>query len=102
MGELARSIELGDCSQRLEVFLDSIARTCGIAVERERPVEVDDGGPAPIRLGNKTTKQMRKRRHVLAIDTVLNYGEVLVKLSAISEARNRMVHSAGRVPGAST
>ncbi|WP_196481948.1 hypothetical protein [Burkholderia vietnamiensis] len=102
MGELAGRIEAGDCSQRLEVFVDSIARTCGIAVERARPVEVDDGGPAPIRLGNKTIKQMRKLRHVLAIDTVLNDDEVLVKLSAISEARNRMVHSAGRVPGAST
>ncbi|CAG9209781.1 hypothetical protein BVI2075_480012 [Burkholderia vietnamiensis] len=54
VGELAGSIESGACSQRLEVLLDSIAQTCGIAVERARPVEVDDGGPAPIRLGNKT------------------------------------------------
>ncbi|KVE79341.1 hypothetical protein WI98_02720 [Burkholderia vietnamiensis] len=110
VGELARSIESGDYSQlslrlatvqlctALEVLFDSIARTYGVAVDREPPVEVDDGGPASVRLGNKTIKQIRKLHHVLAIDTVLNYDEVLVKLNAIIEVRNCIVHSAGRVP----
>jgi hypothetical protein len=81
-----------------EVLFDSIARIYEVVVDRDPPVDALNGAATPIRLGNKTIKQIRKLHYVLAVDTVLNDDDVLIKLNAIIESRNCFVHSGGRVP----
>ncbi|RBB36985.1 hypothetical protein DPV79_23585 [Burkholderia reimsis] len=110
VGDLVQSIESGYYSQlslrlatiqlctAFEVLFDSIARAYGVTADNEPPVEAPYGAAAPIQLGNKTIRQIRKLHRVLGIDTVLNEDEVLLKLSAIIEVRNCFIHSGGRVP----
>ncbi|WP_175948781.1 hypothetical protein [Burkholderia pyrrocinia] len=109
VGDLVQSIESGHYSQlslrlatiqlctALEVLFDSISGAYGIAVDNEPPIEATYSRAAPILLGNKTIRQIRKLHRVLGIDTVANNDEVLVKLSAIIEVRNCFIHSGGRV-----
>lgn len=110
VGDLVESIESGHYSQlslrlatiqlctAFEILFDSISRTYGVTADNEPPIEAPNGGVAPIQLGNKTIRQIRKLHRVLGIDTVLNDDEVLLKLSAIIEVRNCFIHSGGRVP----
>lgn len=53
--------------------------------------------PNPFDLGNKTIRQIRSLHEHLKLDSVLNDDQVLIKLSAIIEVRNCVVHSGGRV-----
>ncbi|RQS04939.1 hypothetical protein DIE07_27560 [Burkholderia sp. Bp9002] len=109
VGDLVQSIESGYYSQlslrlatiqlctAFEVLFDSIARTFGVTDDDAPAIEAAYGRAAPIKLGNKTIRQIRKLHRVLGIDTVLNDDEVLIKLSAIIEVRNCFIHSGGRV-----
>ncbi|MCX4141124.1 hypothetical protein M0D68_23225 [Paraburkholderia sp. SEWSISQ10-3 4] len=83
-----------------EVLFDSVSRTYGVSVHNEPEVEATYPtlSNAPILMGNKTIKQIRKLHRMLGLDSVLNYDEVLVKLTSIIEVRNCFVHSAGKVP----
>ncbi|RDT03580.1 hypothetical protein DWU95_10925 [Burkholderia contaminans] len=110
VGDLVQSIESGYYSQlslrlatiqlctAFEVLFDSITRTYGVTADNEPAIEAPYGGAAPIQLGNKTIRQIRKLHRVLEIDTVLTDDDCLLKLSAIIELRNCFIHSGGRVP----
>ena len=52
---------------------------------------------SPEVLGNKTIMQIRKLHTKLSFDSVLNIDEALMKLNAIIEARNCIVHSGARI-----
>lgn len=110
VGNLVQSIESGYYSQlslrlatiqlctAFEVLFDSISQTYGVTADNEPPIEARySRSTAPILLGNKTIRQIRRLHRVLEIDTGLNDDEVLAKLSAIIEVRNCFIHSGGRV-----
>jgi hypothetical protein len=112
VGDLDQSVKAGHYAQlslrfatiqlctAFEVLFDSVSRTYGVSVHKEPDVAATYRtlSNAPILLGNKTIKQIRKLHCMLGVDSVLNYDEVLVKLTAIIEVRNCFVHSAGKVP----
>lgn len=112
VGDLRKSMSSGEYGQlclrqatvqlctAFEVFFDTISDIYGI---QESSLKVVDATYAatttsPIRLGNRTIKQIRKLHEQLSIQSVLNNDEVLVKITAIIEARNCIVHYAGAVP----
>lgn len=87
-----------------EVFFDTISEIYGVSVGRSDCVSATYRliSSFPIRLGNKAIMQIRKLHSQLSIQSVLNEDEVLVKLTAIIEARNCIVHSAAVVSEAKT
>jgi hypothetical protein len=111
LGELDQSVKTGHYGQlslrfatiqlcsAFEVLFDSMSRIYGVSVNNEPDVAAMYGtlSSTPILLGNKTIKQIRKLHRKFGVDSVLNYDEVLVKLTAIIEVRNCFIHSAGKV-----
>lgn len=114
VGDLRRSMSSGEYGQlclrqatvqlctAFEVFFDTISEIYNISESSLNAVDAIYNviSTSPIRLGNKAIKQIRKLHERLSIQSVLNNDEVLVKLTAIVEARNCIVHFAGVVPDA--
>lgn len=114
VGDLRKSMSSGEYGQlclrqatvqlctAFEVFFDTVSKIYGVSENSLNVVEASYAliSASPIKLGNKTIKQIRKLHDQLSIHSVLNNDEVLVKLTAIVEARNCIVHSAGVVSDA--
>lgn len=114
VGDLRNYISSGEYSQlcsrqatvqlctAFELFFDTISEIYGISDSSLNVVNAtyNVASASPITLGNRAIKQIRKLHDQLSIQSVLNNDEVLVKLTAIVEARNCIVHSAGVVPDA--
>ncbi|WP_145928677.1 hypothetical protein OH491_01445 [Termitidicoccus mucosus] len=114
IGELRKSFDSGEYSQlclrqatiqlctAFEVFFNSISEIYGISDNSLELVQVTYKriSTSPIKLGNKTIKQIRKLHKELSFESALNYDEVLAKITSIIETRNCIVHSAGIVPDA--
>lgn len=111
VGELRNAVKTGEYGQlclrqatvqlctAFEVFFDTVSEIYGISVSRSDCVSATYRAisASPIALGNRTIMQIRKLHNQLSIQSVLNKDEVLVKLTAIIEARNCIVHSAAVV-----
>lgn len=105
--ENVQSGEYGQLSLRLatvqlctafEVLFDAIGVIYSVN-EGKSPVlaTYKPVSPDPIPLGNKTIKKIRNLHDRLGMWSVINNDEALVKIAAIIEVRNCIVHSAGRV-----
>lgn len=111
VGDLRQSMTCGEYGQlclrlatvqlctAFEIFFDTISDIYGISVNNRDAVSASYHviAASPITLGNKAIMQIRKLHNQLSIQSVLNNDEVLVKLTAIIEARNCIVHSASVV-----
>jgi hypothetical protein len=116
VGDLRNAMKTGEYGQlclrqatvqlctAFEVFFDTVSEIYGISVGRSDCVSATYRviSAFPIALGNKAIMQIRKLHNQLFIQSVLNEDEVFVKLAAIIEARNCIVHSAAIVSDAKT
>lgn len=97
-GQLCLRLATVQLCTAFEVFFDAISKIYSV-VEGNSPISVTYKAfsPDPILLGNKAIKQIRKLHNNLGIWSVINNDEVLVKITAIIEVRNCIIHSGGRV-----
>lgn len=116
VGDLRNAVKTGEYGQlclrqatvqlctAFEVFFETVSEIYGIAVSRSDCVSATYRviSTSPLTLGNRAIMQIRKLHDKLSIQSVLNEDEVLVKLTAIIEARNCIVHSAALVSDAKT
>lgn len=98
-GQLALGLATVQLCTAFEILFDLIADHYSIAVSQADSFDANHwsavGGT--VKLGNKTLMQIRKIHSSLAITSVLNSDEVLIKLAGIIEARNCITHAGGVV-----
>ena len=112
VGELKNSIATGEYGQlclrlavvnlctAFEVLFDSISEIYSVSVKSSGDsvsASYHRVSTSPEKLGNKTIMQIRKLHTKLSFDSVLNADEALMKLNAIIEARNCIVHSGAKI-----
>lgn len=98
-GQLAIGLATVQLCTAFEILFDRIANEYSICVT---PADsffathwVAPGGS--MTLGNRTLRQIRKIHSVYGLNSRLNSDEALIKISAIIEVRNCIVHSGGMV-----
>lgn len=98
-GQLCLRLAIVQLCTAFEVFFDAVADIHGIPASRGDSVSATCHrvSASPLVLGNRAIVQIRKLHRRLAIRSVLDNDEVLVKLTAIIEVRNCIVHSAAVV-----
>lgn len=98
-GQLAVGLATVQLCTAFEILFDRVADHYSISVSQADSFEASHwstvGGT--VKLGNKALMQIRKIHSSLAITSVLNSDEVLIKLAAIIEARNCITHAGGLV-----
>ena len=112
VGELERCVRSGDYGQlalrlatiqlctAFEAFFDDVCDIYGVTILKSEPAVLASyrvASVVPFELGNKTIKQIRKLHVALGVNSRLNDDEVLVRLSAIIEVRNCIIHCLGKV-----
>lgn len=112
IGELRNAIEQGVYGQicirmatiqlctAFEILFDALAALYSLKINNQTDqvqATYKKISSLPITLGSRAIMQIRKLHTKLGVDTVANEDEVLVKLTAIIELRNCIVHSAAVV-----
>lgn len=110
VGDLSQSMQQGEYGQicvrlatvqlctAFEVLFDTITDIYAVPEDKQPfSARYHFLRPDSVKLGNKSIRQIRKLHTHLGISSVLDRDEVLIKLSAIIDVRNCIVHSSGRV-----